>query len=457
MLFFYVCFYYLHCYAYVNGDRQEESSDAFVSAESKESHSVEKVKVDQYVTATPAPEGNESRFVNEIVFDQSITKPELSNNSTTKAVTPSTDVLISMESKESRLVEKVEIDRNVATTPESSSSMINETKTTLLSIEGNESRLANETVVDQSTTKPEVSNSSTNEAVTTSTDTVESFFSAESKSACSHEKTKVASRANKTTEGKKPTSAAVEILVSSESEYFDSFASIEVNHKVTASVSCCSSKTTKRNKTLSVNRKDHPLGICPLVTRRSRRTTYACTEDAHCRSMRMICCLGVCEYPLPLGPKAHDGSCLALPIRPITNATCAHDDQCADDEKCCQNGAEIHCVKASRLHNFNRKPGFCDRVKPDEMMQQYKLCNGDTDCFKMDKCCPTSSTYRCMPAVRYSPPPKHGKCKLQSPYLLPVVVPLCYNDYECIGIQKCCYDGRQDRCMNPHSTLEELD
>ncbi|KHJ47146.1 hypothetical protein D918_02707 [Trichuris suis] len=54
-------------------------------------------------------------------------------------------------------------------------------------------------------------------------------------------------------------------------------------------------------------------------------------------------------------------------------------------------------------------------------------------------------------------PPKHGKCKLQSPYLLPVVVPLCYNDYECIGIQKCCYDGRQDRCMSPHSTLEELD
>uniref|UniRef100_A0A5S6QH28 WAP domain-containing protein n=1 Tax=Trichuris muris TaxID=70415 RepID=A0A5S6QH28_TRIMR len=300
----------------------------------------------------------------------------------------------------------------------------------------------------------------------------ETFVSLESIATDSHENATVAQEVERS----HPSSTKATDLSSSSSEMFaslgsnaaDSLERATVTQQVKGSQPSCttaielsagSSENQEENQHNSTtgNENDRSLDLCPLTTRRLQGAAFTCTEDQHCQAMKMICCIGVCARPIPHGPKAHTGSCLALPIRPIRKATCANDDDCADDEKCCQNGPEIHCVKASRLRNFNRKPGYCGHVRPDEQMTQYKLCNGDTDCFRMDKCCPTSTTRRCVPPLSYAPEPKRGHCKMQSPYVLPVITPSCYDDYDCVGIQKCCYDGRHERCMNPASNLTHFD
>ncbi|KFD67262.1 hypothetical protein M514_20511 [Trichuris suis] len=100
---------------------------------------------------------------------------------------------------------------------------------------------------------------------------------------------------------------------------------------------------------------------------------------------------------------------------------------------------------------YQRKDGHCPSVLPDHYMTAAKLCNGDADCFGSEKCCPTDLTFRCLGSHRRRAEPKEGSCKDAVPDKRPysILGPLCEDDYDCIGMKKCCFNFLAEECMNP--------
>uniref|UniRef100_A0A674ISL7 WAP four-disulfide core domain 8 n=1 Tax=Terrapene triunguis TaxID=2587831 RepID=A0A674ISL7_9SAUR len=163
------------------------------------------------------------------------------------------------------------------------------------------------------------------------------------------------------------------------------------------------------------------------------------------------------------------------PARP-PQAYCLSDESCPGSEKCCSEGNRRVCVLPD-----SASPGVCPKRK---VLQPFAPCQDkcDTDrsCPAEQKCCFTGCGLDCvlpqagalsttlppaqsgegwdwtkqtpeggsvpgkpgMPRKRGTCPPNLIKCLYTEP-------PLCLNDSECQGRQKCCYNMCRFRCVDP--------
>ncbi|KHJ48221.1 WAP-type 'four-disulfide core [Trichuris suis] len=91
---------------------------------------------------------------------------------------------------------------------------------------------------------------------------------------------------------------------------------------------------------------------------------------------------------------------------------------------------------------------YCPDVADDKEMRNAKLCNADSDCFDIQKCCPTSLTLRCQRPSQYAPLPKEGRCKEEQGHIPVGYLPSCTDDYDCMGMKKCCFQNGTIDCID---------
>ncbi|XDV45652.1 hypothetical protein PO909_013712, partial [Leuciscus waleckii] len=129
----------------------------------------------------------------------------------------------------------------------------------------------------------------------------------------------------------------------------------------------------------------------------------------------------------------------------IRFVSCAVDRDCANNEKCCNNGCGLQCmapviaVKHGMCPIPDYKGVVCNMKRPVR-------CANDTDCADNKKCCSTTCGGReCMAPVTVKP----GVCPIISERgcdVKPIV--MCAEDSDCADNKKCCKttcDGRQCR------------
>uniref|UniRef100_A0A5S6QLV9 WAP domain-containing protein n=1 Tax=Trichuris muris TaxID=70415 RepID=A0A5S6QLV9_TRIMR len=185
-------------------------------------------------------------------------------------------------------------------------------------------------------------------------------------------------------------------------------------------------------------------GSCPKMTR-SKQKNPKCTVDQDCRG-ELICCEDRCIVPLPAPPEAKDFYCPEHSGVNLVNTTCRSDSECPGSVKCCQVEETSLCTEPSYLP-APRKSGHCPKIENDKHLMYSKLCNGDSDCFGGEKCCPTSETFRCQPAMPSPPPPKQGSCGTNSVDWNLMALFECEDDYDCVGAKKCCYEDFILQCV----------
>lgn len=156
------------------------------------------------------------------------------------------------------------------------------------------------------------------------------------------------------------------------------------------------------------------------------------------------------------------GSCPANDIiSPTTNCVskCSDDYACVENEKCCFNGCRRECVPAVR--NVPQKPGFCPASSPVRITNYNHFraqdcghyCNSDFSCPGELKCCQQGCKSSCM-AKQTLPAPtvKEGFCPATT-QSFGDCERRCNSDVSCSGNQKCCFEGScSQKCVNPTST-----
>ncbi|XDV45371.1 hypothetical protein PO909_013484 [Leuciscus waleckii] len=78
----------------------------------------------------------------------------------------------------------------------------------------------------------------------------------------------------------------------------------------------------------------------------------------------------------------------------IRFVSCADDSDCANNEKCCNNGCGLKCMAP-----VTAKPGVCPIRYYKKPMCDNEFCADDGDCPNNEKCCNTGCGHECMPPV----------------------------------------------------------
>uniref|UniRef100_A0A5S6QIK9 WAP domain-containing protein n=1 Tax=Trichuris muris TaxID=70415 RepID=A0A5S6QIK9_TRIMR len=99
--------------------------------------------------------------------------------------------------------------------------------------------------------------------------------------------------------------------------------------------------------------------------------------------------------PTTVSTKAQEGYCPQHATIKVTKPSCLQDSDCELHKKCCQMGRYTKCVKGGTLKIKHR--GDCPVPGSNITMEYIKPCNGDSDCFGKDKCCPHRSKLVCLP------------------------------------------------------------
>ncbi|KFD71168.1 hypothetical protein M514_16515 [Trichuris suis] len=236
---------------------------------------------------------------------------------------------------------------------------------------------------------------------------------------------------------------------------------------------------------------------CPPVVKDQWVAAAAlCITGADCHPRFKCCpttltsrCLGYVKEQ----PRMHAGYCPPdAAYGPVKQVKCENDQMCGRGKRCCQVGSKIKCTKSVRFRMFPvlkegecpvgklkkkafqckadqdcrekqiccdgvcRKPKpkppkhdrYCPDVADDKEMRNAKLCNADSDCFDIQKCCPTSLTLRCQRPSQYAPLPKEGRCKEEQGHIPVGYLPSCTDDYDCMGMKKCCFQNGTIDCID---------
>ncbi|XP_039514678.1 keratin-associated protein 10-4-like [Pimephales promelas] len=150
----------------------------------------------------------------------------------------------------------------------------------------------------------------------------------------------------------------------------------------------------------------------------------------------------------------------------ISFLSCADDSDCANNQKCCNNGCGLQCMDP-----VTAKPGVCPKTNGEKIRcirKDYELCADDSECPKNQKCCRTAcGGTRCtapvtaMDQLDINPP---ENLQVDQMPILPGVCPSitnepgkcariifvpCVDDSDCAYNQKCCNNGCGLQCMAP--------
>ncbi|CAC5417536.1 unnamed protein product [Mytilus coruscus] len=201
-------------------------------------------------------------------------------------------------------------------------------------------------------------------------------------------------------------------------------------------------------------------GTCPVLPPDTVGTCATeCGVDSDCPGVKKCCsnnCAHVCLFPKPefcptcCGPPPCCSTCITCEIgEPQPNVYCNSSNQlvCAKS---------FYCKIFSPDEDFgvcckgNRKPGRCPVVLPESIGPCIDLpvCNVDSDCHGVQKCCPNGCGHECLFPVTVKP----GTCPTLPPDTAGTCVDLCSVDSDCLGDQKCCSHGCGHSCSSPVSS-----
>uniref|UniRef100_A0A8C8S6V1 Uncharacterized protein n=1 Tax=Pelusios castaneus TaxID=367368 RepID=A0A8C8S6V1_9SAUR len=226
-------------------------------------------------------------------------------------------------------------------------------------------------------------------------------------------------------------------------------------------------------------------GECPAAMKGPGRPSQDyCFSDQSCPGSEKCCSDGdrrVCILP----DSVHSGYCPKPDpdLISICLVSCSDDTQCSMDEKCCTIGCHRKCTNA-----LPAGPGICPKREVQQTFAPCKnKCEDDRSCPRGQKCCFTGCSLDCVPplgsahstalppaqsgegwgwirptpegssaAVMPENPGKYGTCPPNLIQCLYTQPPLCFNDTDCRGKQKCCYVMCRLRCVDPEQDICQL-
>ena len=183
-----------------------------------------------------------------------------------------------------------------------------------------------------------------------------------------------------------------------------------------------------------------------------------CATDQECPGDNKCChdgCSRSCASPVS---EVKPGQCPKVDKKNGTVCNkmgdmCDKDADCPASRKCCDNGCQKDCTMPESVRAL--KPGVC----PQNSIFDPKLCESlknecevDGDCFGHLKCCFNGCHKECSATPVPKPRPKPGECPLNDfipPELCEVTEDNCKNDQDCKGRDKCCATGCNLDCMTP--------
>ncbi|XP_069092795.1 WAP four-disulfide core domain protein 8-like isoform X3 [Pleurodeles waltl] len=184
--------------------------------------------------------------------------------------------------------------------------------------------------------------------------------------------------------------------------------------------------------------------LCPLLTsaelNKCDEVVIGCQSDFECLTDER-CCFSMCEDKCV---KVHDSFCpypgMARTECSLKNqqVTCYDDSNCAGDEKCCYEMCNRKCMKSVPVHDsFCPYPGMA-RTECSLKNQQV-TCYDDSNCAGDEKCCYEMCNRKCMKSVPdtvhagFCPPP----IAVNTCFVL-FQQDMCASDSTCATDEKCC-------------------
>ncbi|XP_077345432.1 uncharacterized protein LOC143989238 isoform X3 [Lithobates pipiens] len=206
-------------------------------------------------------------------------------------------------------------------------------------------------------------------------------------------------------------------------------------------------------------------GTCPApatscgISPSSPRPKPLCMNDDDCPGKKKCCtpkCRQECIDPLPSVKSgtcpAPATSCGISPSSPRPKPLCMNDDDCPGKKKCCTRKCRQECTDPLP----SVKPGTCPApatscgISPSSPRPK-PLCMNDDDCLGKQKCCTRKCRQECtdpLPSVKPGTCPAPATSCGISPSS-PRPKPLCMSDDDCLGKQKCCTRKCRQECTDP--------
>ncbi|XP_077081797.1 uncharacterized protein LOC143735481 [Siphateles boraxobius] len=184
-------------------------------------------------------------------------------------------------------------------------------------------------------------------------------------------------------------------------------------------------------------------GVCPKTTLGGVVCKASCSHDSDCPNDEKCCsnrCGRQCMAPFIAKPKPGVCPNKNPGVERICSESCSHDSDCPKDEKCCSTGFRYRCTAPYRA-----KPGVCPVIPLGGVCKDS--CVDDSDCPKTEKCCSNACGRQCR--APYMDRPKPGVCPSKM-IVLGVCTKSCSYDSDCPDDDKCCSTkcgGRQ--CVTP--------
>ncbi|KAG1962196.1 WAP four-disulfide core domain protein, partial [Pimephales promelas] len=200
-------------------------------------------------------------------------------------------------------------------------------------------------------------------------------------------------------------------------------------------------------------------GVCPGTRYGPEECTWikfvSCADDSECANNQKCCnngcglqCMAavtdVCRLPM------ESGMCLAyMPMWGFDFAAgkcvsfiyggCGGNDNRFNSKKEC----EESCMKSAKpglCPTKKYKPAMCARIR-------FVPCADDSDCANKQKCCNNGCGLQCMDPVKVKP----GVCPVRKPKpgICPLIFMPCVDDRDCFNNEKCCSNGCGLECMAP--------
>ncbi|KHJ48011.1 WAP-type 'four-disulfide core [Trichuris suis] len=132
----------------------------------------------------------------------------------------------------------------------------------------------------------------------------------------------------------------------------------------------------------------------------------------------------------------------------VSKHLCGTDDDCVKEERCCQSGPVVKCVRSWRHYEdvTDVKVGVCGMLT----VRQKKIppnCRAHQDCPGKGLCC----EQRCIAQGAPAPKAKEGYCP--STTRLNVTVKECESDVTCPAKEKCCHFRSLITCVIPKAQM----